>query len=394
MSRTPHDSDLPRLAILGGGQLAKMTALAGWPLGVDVTILQSPGRDPQELLPWPGRDGDWNEGDTLVDFAEWARPDVVTLENEFVDADALEALERAGVTLRPGAATIATVQDKLVQKQTLEAAGLAVPAFADAPTRDAVAEAGARFGWPLILKARRNGYDGKGNARVEGPDGIEEAWAQLDGDHRALFAEAFCPFRKELAVMIARRPSGETCRYPVVETVQKDHICHVVRAPAAVSDARAEEAGAIAEKAVEAIGGVGSVGIEMFLTEDGGVLINELAPRVHNSGHYSIEACDCSQFENHVRAVFDWPLGRAALRAPAAVMINLLGAGEGGVRPAGLEEALAIPGAHVHLYGKSRSRPGRKMGHVTALGATVEEAEATARRAADLIRFGKENTDA
>ena len=174
----------------------------------------------------------------------------------------------------------------------------------------------------------------------------------------------------------------------LVETVNRDHICHHVVAPAAIAPALAQQAGDVAQRAVEAIGGVGSFGMELFLGRDGRLLVNEIAPRVHNSGHYTIEACACSQFENHVRAVLGLPLGSSALRAPAAAMVNLLGFGDGSGTPIGLAEALKVAGANVHVYGKSRSARGRKMGHVTAVGATAGEALAIAQRAADRIRFG------
>jgi 5-(carboxyamino)imidazole ribonucleotide synthase len=203
-----------------------------------------------------------------------------------------------------------------------------------------------------------------------------------------LYVDAFCPYTTELAVIITRARDGAMAAYPVVETVQGNHICHVVRAPANVPAAIAGEASRQARLAIAAIDGIGSFGVEMFLTAAGEVLINELAPRVHNSGHYTIEACECSQFENHVRAVLGWPLGSTAMVAPAAVMINLLGSSAGPGTPQGLESALAIPGAHVHIYGKAKSGVGRKMGHITALGQTVSAAEGVAQAAASAIQFG------
>jgi 5-(carboxyamino)imidazole ribonucleotide synthase len=185
--------------------------------------------------------------------------------------------------------------------------------------------------------------------------------------------------------MVARGRAGECVVYPVVETVQRDHICHIVRAPATGDAAMLTRAAAIARQAVETIDGVGVFGVELFELADGSILYNEIAPRPHNSGHYTIEGCVTSQFENHLRAVLGLPLGSVAMVAPAAVMVNLLGRRAGRARADGLADALAIPGAHVHIYGKLASRVGRKMGHVTALGATVAEAEAIARKSADAI---------
>jgi 5-(carboxyamino)imidazole ribonucleotide synthase len=377
----------PRLGIVGGGQLAKMTALAGLQLGCDVVVLERNNYSPAANLASHSLVGDWDQPEALLKLA--SQVDVVTLENEFVDAASLRALEESGYHLYPTAGSIALVQDKFVQKQTLAAAGLPVPRFERVAGVAEVEPAGAKLGWPLLLKARRNAYDGKGNATVRSAAEAAAAWRQLGGDQgRALFVEQFCDFTAELAVIVTRGRDGQSVSYPVVETIQRDHICQIVKAPASVPAEVAIRAADVAQRAVAAVGAVGSFGVEMFLTRAGEILVNELAPRVHNSGHYTIEACVCSQFENHVRAVLGWPLGSTAMVAPAAVMVNLLGAGKGAGHPHGLERALAVPGAHVHIYGKAMSGAGRKMGHVTALGATLEEALATAQRAADCIRFG------
>jgi 5-(carboxyamino)imidazole ribonucleotide synthase len=264
-----------------------------------------------------------------------------------------------------------------------------VPRFAPVGGAAAIVEAGHGFGWPMLLKARRNAYDGKGNVTVGAPGESDGAWSRLGGDRgRTLYVEEFCAFATELAVVVVRGRDGETRTYPVVETLQRDHVCNLVQAPAPVPPQTAERAAALARAAVAAVGGIGSFGVEMFLTHAGGIVLNELAPRVHNSGHYTIEACVCSQFENHVRAVLGWPLGDTRMIAPAAVMVNLLGTDKGLGHPHGLEQALAVPGAHVHIYGKAMTGPGRKMGHVTALGQTLDAARTTAQRAADCIRFG------
>ncbi len=377
----------PRLGIVGGGQLAKMTALAGLQLGCDVVVLERNHHSPAANLASHSVIGDWDDPVDLLRLA--ARVDVVTLENEFVDAAGLRALEAAGHALFPTAQSIALVQDKLIQKQTLSVAGLSVPRFCAVENPEAVARAAQEFGLPLLLKARRNAYDGKGNVTVRTLDDIAGAWQKLGGnDGNELFAEAFCPFVKELAVIITRGRDGATATYPLVETVQRDHVCHLVLAPAPVAAELATRAVDLARRAVTAVGAVGSFGVEMFLTPSGELFINELAPRVHNSGHYTIEACVCSQFENHVRAVLGWPLGDTRMVAPAAVMVNLLGTTKGPGAPQGLPEALAVPGAHVHIYGKAMSGPGRKMGHVTAIGSTLDEALAKAEGAAKEIIFG------
>lgn len=377
----------PSLGIVGGGQLARMTAMAALQLGCNVIILERNPRSPAATLATHSLVGDWAELAQLRRLADLA--DVVTFENEFIDASLMARLEKEGHRICPGAATLAVVQDKLLQKEALLSAGLPVPRFQAVRTPADVMLAAQDMGWPLVLKTRRNGYDGKGNALVETPAGVSAAWAKLNGDQNALYIEEFCPFRSELAVIIARSLNGSAVSYPLVQSVQRDHVCHEVLAPAPVPPETAQKALQIAQAAVSAVRGVGSFGVEMFLLGDDRVVLNELAPRVHNSGHYSIEACVCSQFENHVRAVLGWPLGSPELVSPAAAMVNLLGSGRASGPPLGLDQALCVRGAHVHLYGKLVAGPGRKMGHVTALGQTAEEALGIARQAARAIHFGE-----
>ena len=384
-NRTENKSS-KRIAIVGGGQLAKMTALSALQLGCDVLVLERKSEGPAVNLASHSFVGDWDNPDDLINLAEHA--DVVTLENEFVDANSLSKLEKAGHTLFPTAKSISLVQDKFIQKQTLQEANLPLSPFKVIGSREEIIEVAKEFNWPLVIKTRRNGYDGKGNATINNENELDAAWDKLDGDNRTLYAEAFCPFVSELAIIITTSRNGEVATYPLVESVQRDHICHIVRAPALVSDSITENAIDIAQRAVVAIGAIGSFGVEMFLTKDGEVIINELAPRVHNSGHYTIEACECSQFENHVRAVLGWPLGSTKMVKPAAVMVNLLGQGHGNGQPAGFNEAMDMPGVHIHIYGKELCMPGRKMGHVTALGETIAEAEKAAQAAADVLYFG------
>jgi 5-(carboxyamino)imidazole ribonucleotide synthase len=379
----------PVVGILGAGQLAQMLAQAAWPLGLSVKVLVSHRDQALPGLDGVAVEGDANDPETAVRFARSV--DVVALENEFVDPRALAAIEQSGIPLLPTLSTILLIQDKWRQKQALMEAAIPVTACASVEKPDDVAGFAEKHGWPVVLKRRHFGYDGKGNATVRTPAELPEAWKKLRVNENGLYVEAFCPFSRELAVIVCRSITGETAVYPVVDTVQQDHICHVVRAPGRLPDHLAEKARAVAVSAVEAIGGVGAMGVEFFLTAGGGLLVNELAPRVHNSGHYTIEACDCSQFENHLRAILGWPLGPTRMIRPAAVMINLLGLGDGPARPRGLKEALAIPGARVHVYGKSKSSRGRKMGHVTALGDTREAAEETARAAAGHLCFGEGN---
>jgi 5-(carboxyamino)imidazole ribonucleotide synthase len=380
-----HSLHPQRLGILGGGQLARMTLQAAVPLGIDVAILAEAPDSPAGRLTQHEYVGSWNDIATLRHFADMV--DVVTLENEFVDAEVLDHLARWNKLVRPGAAVLRLIQDKLIQKQTLAQHGLPVPRFAAVQSHNDIEAVAEDYGWPLILKARRNGYDGYGNATLHSVADVEPALKQLGWPQRELLVEQAVPFVRELAVLVARGVEAQRVVYPVVETVQRNHICHIVRAPAQIDAALAHHATAIACAAVEAVQGVGITAVELFQTADGEISINELAPRPHNSGHFSIDACHTSQFENHLRAVLGLPLGDPALRAEAAVMVNLLGARNGAPLLRGLYESLSMANVHVHVYGKRDVRIGRKMGHITALGANLTEAEERALAAAQLIEL-------
>jgi len=404
------------LGILGGGQLARMLLQAATALGLDVAVMEQAADSPAGRLTRHEVVGAWDDEAALRRLA--GLTPTIILENEFVPARSLYLLESWDVTVVPDRTALAATQDKLHQKARLDEAGLPVPPFRPAGGADDVREAARDWGWPLLLKRRRNGYDGYGNRVAHGPADIDEAMAALQGPldrpaaERALLVEAYVPFERELAVMVARGcgPTSATVDgdvdgdmggdvdgdvngggkdevrlYPVVETVQRNGICHQVRAPAAVPDDVAARAASLARAAITALGLRGVAGVELFLSADGALTVNELAPRVHNSGHYSIEACGASQFENAVRAALGWPLGDTSMVAPAAAMVNLLGAADSPTRVGGLEQALDVRGAHIHLYGKRQSRPGRKMGHVTALGATPDEAVAIATEAASRL---------
>lgn len=365
------------VGIAGAGQLARMTCLAAWPLGIRVAVL---GRPDEPAAPMAAGliDGDWKNAGDIARLGAACR--VVTLENEFVDARALAAVEAAGTPVRPGAASLAIVQDKALQKQMLLDAHIPVPRFAIAETAADLDAIGRDLGWPCLLKARTLGYDGYGNATCRTPEEAKDAFAQLNrGD--GVLVEEFVDFKRELAVMVARRPGGEVLPYPVAETRQQDHVCHEVLVPAPIDPNVAEVAEEIAVESAHTAQAIGVMGVEMFARHDGTIIVNELAPRPHNSGHYTIEACQTSQFENHLRGVLDLPLGGTLLRQPAAAMVNLLGTRDGVADPH-IREALATPGAHLHLYGKRDVRVRRKMGHVTTLSTTLEHALLRARQAA------------
>jgi 5-(carboxyamino)imidazole ribonucleotide synthase len=373
------------LGILGGGQLARMTLQAASRLGIDVVIAERFPDSPaarltsRSLVFLHG----WDDPSELDKLAELAR--VVTLESEFVDWRALDALAQRGVSVRPSPACVGVVQDKLLQKQALARAELPVPVFSQVTSPEQLQSTAQDLGWPLMLKARRDGYDGRGNVVVHSASEAEKACAQLGWPERQLYAEAFVAFERELACLVVRGLDAASVQYPVVETIQDPHlhICREVLAPAEIAETVAQQAASIARGAVEAVDGLGAFGVEMFLLADGQVVVNELAPRPHNSAHYTIEACWTSQFDNHVRAVFGLPFGDTGLRAPAAVMVNLLGTS---AKPVDAEPALGVPFTFVHIYGKTDNRPGRKMGHVTAVGETLTEARARALDAAGRVR--------
>ncbi|MBS1912376.1 MAG: 5-(carboxyamino)imidazole ribonucleotide synthase [Bacteroidetes bacterium] len=377
----------PTLGILGGGQLARMTAYAAFRLGMRVHVMERSAGSPAGQIAHSETIATPDDHEALLAFA--SRCDVVTLESEFINEEHLHVLEQAGHLLFPRSGSVALIQDKLRQKETLRQAGVPVAPFKGTATMEEAAAFGEAFGYPFVLKSRRGGYDGYGNATIGSPEEIEAGWTRITsgGDRQELYCEAFVRFTRELAVMVTRGRNGETAVYPVVETVQRNHICNFVVAPADIEDPAEVLAIDYARRGVEAIGGIGIFGIELFLTANGDVLVNEMAPRPHNSGHYTIEGCVTSQFENHIRAVMGWPLGSTDLRAPGVAMVNILGDSDG---PGGIADyagPLKNPNAHLHLYGKLDSRRGRKMGHVTVLAQTPEAALQQAIEAEALVSF-------
>lgn len=368
-----RSSNLPlTLGILGGGQLAKMLAQSAYQLGLQVAIIEH-GASPAGVMTKLEFPGGWSSENDLEEFIKAS--DIITLENEFINPSILETIAERRLCF-PTAETISLIQDKFTQKQTFNSAGIPTTEFKAIDSIQSALDFGAEHGFPFVLKTRTLGYDGYGNATIRNANDIQTARSKFTEteEPRELMAEKFVSFTKELAVMVARNRRGETAVYPCVETIQENHICRVVIAPAQIDPALQHLAKEIALACVETINGVGVFGIEMFLTTEGKILVNEIAPRPHNSGHYTIEACHTSQYENAVRAVCNLPLGSPDMIAPAAVMVNLLGERSGDGIPDSVVDTLNFPTASLHLYGKSGSRKGRKMGHITALGKTVDEA--------------------
>ncbi|MBD2104453.1 5-(carboxyamino)imidazole ribonucleotide synthase [Leptolyngbya sp. FACHB-261] len=348
-------------------------------LGLPLRVLASHAQDPAVQVVSESFIGDLSDPILIAQLAQDAQ--AVTFENEFVD---LEQLRPLALPFYPSLDSLAPLLDKYTQRQHLQQHGLPVPRFHNLTSLDADLDKLNDLGWPLVLKARRQGYDGRGTEIVQNPEQLARVW-QGWGQVPAL-VEQFVPFAAELAVMVSRSRSGEIAVHPVVETQQENQVCHRVIAPARVPAEIQQAVETIARDFVLSIDGVGIFGIELFWVPTwNAVLVNEVAPRPHNSGHFSIEACVTSQFEQHLRAVAGLPLGDPALQVPVAVMVNLLGYESAQHDYVTERQQLSqLPGAHVHWYGKSEARPGRKLGHVTLLGDDLDQVLALADRA-DLI---------
>jgi 5-(carboxyamino)imidazole ribonucleotide synthase len=378
----PH---APTLAIIGGGQLARMMAEPAAALALPLRLLaEGEGVSAAQVIP-DQMVGDYRDLETLRRVTEGAS--VVTFDHEHVPTEHLHALEAAGVAVRPGPDALVYAQDKGLMRERLGALGIPCPRHAivaDAAEVEA-------FGFPCVLKTTRGGYDGKGVWMVRSAADaarVAEAFETAARTGVRILAEELVDFRRELSAIVARSPSGQAAAYPVVQTVQKDGICHEVVAPAPdLSDGLAGQAQKIALRVAKELGVTGILAVELFETE-GGVLVNELAMRPHNTGHWSQDGAVTSQFENHLRAVMDLPLGSPAPRARWSVMVNILGSEDPAVGRLydGYPHALARdPRLRVHLYGKEL-RPGRKVGHVNAYGEDLDDCLERARHAAAWFR--------
>lgn len=364
------------IGIVGGGQLGRMLTDAAHSLGFKTVVLDATPNGPAGQVADGQIVGDVKDGAKIKELA--SRVDVLTFEIELADSDTLIEIQKSGVPVHPSPETLHIIRDKHAQKMFLREVGVHTADFMDVPDATAAQEAGRTFGYPFLLKAKRDSYDGRGNATIEKESDISGAFQKLKG--RELYAERFIRFTKELAVMAARDAKGNISSFPAVETTHKNYICDTVIAPAPVPDDVADAVRAFAEKIMESLGGQGVYGIEMFYVEPGTVMVNEIAPRVHNSGHLTIEANETSQFEQHIRAVTGMPLGDTRMKVPAAVMLNIIGTRNGPADPKGFEEIAKEPGTYVHLYGKKETRVGRKMGHVTVTAETLEEAKKKAEK--------------
>ena len=352
-----------RVGIIGGGQLAWMLADAAKKLDIDLVVQTPEATDPATAIAAQTILASVVDATATATLADHC--DVITFENEFVDLEALGKLADRGVCFRPSLESLSPLLNKYDQRCFLRDRALPTPEFARLCDRTEPME------FPCVLKTCRNGYDGYGTFIVKTQGEFEAVLAKVPME--ALLWESFVPFTRELAVMVARALSGEIVVYPIVETQQENAVCHRVRVPVALPVGLEQSIGAIGRAIVESLQVVGIVGIEFFQLADGRVLVNEIAPRTHNSGHYTLEACVTSQFEQQLRAIAGWPLASPELNCEAAVMVNLLGFESrrhdyGAVR----SQLAAIPDATVHWYGKEESRVGRKLGHVTVCLAVAD----------------------
>lgn len=369
------------IGIVGGGQLGRMLTEAALPLGFEVIVIDPGLNAPAAQVGARQIVAALDDPKALRQLAKQA--DVITVEIEHVAADLLAELAASGMPVQPLPRTIRLIQDKFLQKSFLADAGLPVAPFVELIDQSSASKALRDFGGKILVKTKFGAYDGRGNMVVENKADIQEAF-EIFGD-QALYAEKFIPFQKELAVMIARSTKGEIAIYPVVETIQQRNICLEVLVPAPINQSLTRKASEVGLRVVNNLDGAGIFGVEMFLTDNGQILVNEVAPRVHNSGHYTSEACATSQFEQHIRAITGLPLGSTDLIVPAAVMINILGEREGDPRPQGIDKASQNRHTTTHLYGKSPTKVDRKMGHLTAVGNSVEQARERARKARAII---------
>lgn len=379
---TTYSFPVKRIGIVGGGQLGRMMVAAAKRLGCTCVVLDPTPNSPAGQIAGKQIVGDLHDAEKLREIAEDC--DVLTYEIEDIDTATLLDLQSQGHDIHPSPQVLAMIQDKLTQKRAYAEHDIATSEFIE--VTEFTEQAFAEFGYPLVQKARRGGYDGRGVC-------IIKSAADFD-NHLPIpsLLERFVPAKKEIAVMVARAKDGSTCTYPPVEMCFSDeNILDLLLAPADIPSAIAEKAEALAVSVVEALDGIGIFGVEMFWTEEDDILINEVAPRTHNSGHQTIEANITDQFEQHLRAVTGLPLG-SSQQVSAAAMINLLGEpdSKGKQIITGLDDSLAIPGVCVHLYGKAVTAPHRKMGHVTIVDSNVEKAREKAIKVRALLKISGE----
>lgn len=379
------DKTKQKIGIIGGGQLGKMMILAAKKMGFYITILD-PSKDcPAHSIADQHLIADFDDSQAVKKLAQ--KSDLITYEFEHINVEILKKLQAAAYQVYPTAHSLEIIQDKYQQKKILKENQIAVPDFKKVDSPAAIKAKAKEFGYPLMLKSCRGGYDGKGNFLLKNEAEVEAGFKALGAGKKSLMLEEFIPFKKEISVIAARSLTGEMKVYPIGENEHRENILYQTKVPAQISAKLKKRAKELAQAVLQFFEGIGIFCVEMFVTEAEQLLVNEIAPRPHNSGHYTIEACLTSQFEQHIRAITGLPLGATNLIRPA-VMHNILGSGQSGkAQLIGLDSALALEGVKVHIYQKSISRPGRKMGHLTVTAAKLEKAAANALKASQLIEI-------
>lgn len=372
-----------RIGIIGGGQLGKMIAQEAKRMSFEIIILDPSEDCPASCLSDELILADFKNELAIRKLAK--KSDVITYEIELANSKALKSLESQRYPVYPSPETLRIIQNKFRQKSFLMHNNIIVPKFDLVRSEECLRNLCTEYGLPAMLKACEDSYDGRGNFLISSKNKIHQALEFFHGKQCML--EKFIPFMKEISIMVARNSHGQIVSFPVSENIHKNNILDMTIVPARISKKAGLKAKKIAEKTIGALKGAGIFGIEMFVTNDEDVILNEIAPRPHNSGHYSIEACSISQFEHHIRAILDLPLSKPQLLTPA-VMVNILGSeGHNGTyKIKGIKELLSIPGVKLHIYGKKISKPRRKLGHITVTAKNVLEAISTAERAKRTIR--------
>lgn len=375
-----------KIGIIGGGQLGKMMIQEAKKMGFYITVLDPTLKCPAHTLVDEHIVANFDDETAIRLLA--SKSDVITYEFEHIGADILETLENEGVKVYPTAKSLKIIQNKYTQKSLLLKNNIPMPEFISVETPNDIKNAGEKYGYPFLLKSCTGGYDGKGNFVVHNENEINEGFKALGSGKIPLMAEKFFPFTMEISVLACRGINGEIEVYPVAENIHHDNILFETRVPANISEETSKKAMELAKSVMEIFEGVGMFCVEMFVDKDGNVALNEVAPRPHNSGHYTIEACMTSQFEQHIRAVSGLPLGSSKLIMPT-IMRNILGEEgfNGNATVEGADEALSIKGVYLHIYGKEKSVPKRKMGHLTVISDTLEEASEKAKKAYDFIKI-------
>lgn len=371
------------LGIVGGGQLGAMLAESAHKLGLKVIVLDPTEKCPASFVADAHILGDVKDPARIRALAE--RADFLTFEIELAESDVLAELAQAGIPVNPTGKTLRQIKNKYEQKVFLQKQGIPVAPFLPIATVHDADAFGQTYGYPFILKANLDSYDGRGNHTVTDSSKLTESLSLFSG--KSLYAEAMIPFAKELAVIVVRDMMGTIVLYPTTQTLHTRHICDTTITPAPVPTNIAHQAQELARQTISLFKGAGAFGVEMFLLPNDTLLVNEIAPRVHNSGHYSIEYCDVSQFENHVRAVTGLPLKTPTSASGVAVMKNILGERNAPAEPEGIEQARALGSVSVHLYNKHETKIDRKMGHLTVVAKTIEEAVQKAERARALVHI-------